>query len=139
MTTNRVDASHVPIARGLLTAGLILGISVALKLLSPAHLSPVLVSRLFGVLLGTVVVVYANAVPKALSPLIQLRCDAVAEQGLRRFAGWSLTLGGAAYAVVWLSAPLARANGLARILLGVAVSLVVVRLAWGMVRGARIR
>lgn len=137
MTTNRSQALRVSIPHGLILAGLLLAVSVALKLLSPDHLSPELARRLLGVLMGTVVVVYANAVPKALSPLIRMRCDPVAEQAMRRFAGWSLALGGAAYAVAWVIAPLKDANVLAATLLGAALLLVVARLAWGMARGSR--
>lgn len=137
MTTNRPQASRVSISRELIVAGLVLGVSVALALLSPDHLSPELARRLLGVLIGAVVVVYANAAPKALSPLIQMRCDPVAEQAMRRFTGWSLTLGGSAYVLTWLIAPLESANVLAASLLGAALLLVVVRLTWAMARRSR--
>ena len=118
-----------PSSRGLIVAGVLLGVAAGLKLLSPGHLSPEAAHRILGVLLGAVVVVYANAVPKALSPLMQMRCDPVAEQAIRRFTGWSLVLGGAAYSGVWAIAPLAYANLLAASLLGSTVLLVVLRLA----------
>lgn len=137
MTTNRSEASRVSISRGLIVAGLLLGVSLALKLLSPDHLSPELARRLLGVLIGAVVVVYANAVPKALTPLIQMRCDPAAEQATRRFSSWSLALGGAAYVVAWLIAPFESANVLAASLLGAALLLGGVRLTWAMAGGSR--
>jgi hypothetical protein len=48
--------------------------------------------------MGAVVVICANAVPKVLTPLIQSRCDPIAHQAIRRFTGWSLVIGGAAWA-----------------------------------------
>lgn len=137
MTTNGSQASRGTISRGLILAGLLLAASVALKLLSPDYLSPELARRLLGVLMGTVVVVYANAVPKALSPLIQMRCDPAAEQAIRRFVGWGLALGGAAYAVAWVIAPIEDASVLSASFLGTALLLILARLAWGRARGRR--
>lgn len=117
------------LTRGLIVAGLFLGAVAAIRLLSPEHLSHDLGQRLLGVMMGLVVALYANAVPKALSPLILMRCDPAAEQAMRRFTGWSLTLGGAAYAVTWLIAPVPIAKVLSTSLLGVALLLVVARIA----------
>jgi hypothetical protein len=66
-----------------------------------------------------------------------MRGDPVAEQAMRRFTGWSLVLGGTAYAVAWVIAPLENANVLSASLLGAALLLVVARFAWGMTRGSR--
>jgi hypothetical protein len=129
MTTDRAPASRTAIARGLLVAGGLLGVTVVLKLLSPDHLSPEAVRRMLGGLLGAVVVAYANAVPKALTPLMQLRCDPAAEQALRRFTGRSLVLGGASYGVTWAIAPLPYANLLAAGFLATALLLVALRFA----------
>lgn len=134
MTSNRLHAPTGPISRGLIIAGLLLAAAAALRLLSPGHLSPELADRLLGILMGAVVVIYANAVPKAFVPLLHLRCDPVAEQAMRRFAGWALAQGGAAYAVAWAIAPLSAANMIAAILLGTALLLIIVRLALVMSR-----
>lgn len=117
------------LTRGLIFAGLFLGAAAAIRLLSPEHLSHDLGQRLLGVAMGLVVAFYANAVPKALSPLILMRCDPAAEQAMRRFTGWTLTLVGAAYAVTWLIAPVPIAKVLSTSLLGAAVLLVVARIA----------
>ena len=134
--TGESTAPNASIGRGLIIAGALLGAAAVLRVLSPDHLSPELARRMMGVLMGVVAVVYANAVPKALSPLLQLR-DPAKEQAMRRFTGWCLVLGGTAYAVAWLIAPLESANVIAATLLGVSLLLVVMRFVWATTRGAR--
>ena len=129
MTSHRSRAARPEITRGLIVAGVLLAATVVIRLLSPAHLDPGVARRLLGILLGAVVVGYANGVPKALSPLMRMRCDPAAEQALRRFTGWSLALGGTAYAAAWAIAPLTHANLIGASLLGTAVLLVLVRIA----------
>jgi len=119
-----------PLTRSLITAALILVSSAALALASPAYLSADLAQRLFGIMLGAVVVLYANAIPKALIPLARMRCDPATEQGLRRFTGWALVLGGMGYATAWLFAPMTSAWILAIALLGTALLAVLLRYAW---------
>ena len=125
MTTNR---SRAPITRGLIIAGALLGAALALRVLTPAHVDPETARRILGVLMGVVVIVYANEVPKLLPPLRRLKGDPAADQAMRRFTGWSLVLGGAGYAAAWASAPMAYANPLAGTLLGAALLLGVLRI-----------
>lgn len=132
MTKDRSQGSRATIARGLIVAGMLLGGAVLLERMSPAYISPDAARRMLGVLMGAVVVVYANAVPKALSPLLRMRCAPAAEQAMRRFTGWSLVLGGAGYAAAWAVAPMAHARLLAMGILGTAFLLVVLRLAQAM-------
>jgi len=96
-----------PLGRALLAAALIIGTSAALKWAAPAWLSPEWAQRLTGALLGLVVVCYANVIPKSLTSLARLRCSPQAEQAARRFAGWSMVLGGLGYILAMLFAPLA--------------------------------
>lgn len=117
------------LTRTLIFAGVFLGAAATIRLLSPEHLSRDLGQRLLGVMMGLVVAFYANAVPKALSPLWRMHCDPAAEQAMRRFVGWTLTLGGAAYAVTWLIAPVPLAKVISTSLLGAALLLVVARIA----------
>ena len=84
-------------ARSLLIAGGMIAFAFALRLLTPEYISPELGKRALGVLLGLLVIAYANAVPKALSPWLQVRCDPGTEQSLRRFTGIGLLLGGLGY------------------------------------------
>jgi hypothetical protein len=118
-----------PLRRSLLTAALIVGASAALAWLSPSHLSAELAHRLLGALLGAVVVVYANAVPKALASRSSLRCSPAEEQAARRFGGWALVLGGLGYMLAALLAPLAYATLLGGVLLAVSLLLAVLRYA----------
>lgn len=136
MTTTPSHTSPFSISRSLLLAGLLLGVALALRLLSPAYMNPDIARRTMGVLMGAVVVVYANAVPKVLSPLTLMHCDPLTEQSLRRFAGWSLAFGGLAYATMWAIAPLKNASVLAAWFLGATVLLVIVRLVWIVARGS---
>lgn len=137
MTTDRTTPTTSPIARALVIAGALLGITLALRALAPEHLSVDFVRRASGVLLGIIVIGYANLVPKALSPLITMRCDAATEQALRRFTGWSLVAGGLAYSLCWMLAPLVDARLRSVALLGTAVLLVVGRVALALTPHAR--
>jgi rhodanese-related sulfurtransferase len=128
MSTNRSQTGRA-IGSSLIIAGLFLQASIALKWLSPDTLSAEMAHRLMGVLMGAVVVFYANAVPKSLTPLVQMRCDPAAEQALRRFTGWSLALGGVAFATASMFAPIESADAIAVSALGSSLLLVVARLA----------
>ena len=111
----------------LLGAALILGISGALAWATPAYVSDELARRLVAAMLGAVVVVYANAIPKTLTALARLRCSPEREQAARRFAGWSLVLGGVGYVLAALLAPLASMHLVGGGLLGVALLAAVLR------------
>ena len=113
-----------PLVRALVAAVTILGAAAALKWAVPSYLSLEWSQRLLGALLGFVVVIYANAIPKSLTALARLRCSPQAEQAARRFAGWSLVLGGLGYMLAMLCAPLASTH-----LLGGGVLLVAVAAA----------
>jgi hypothetical protein len=109
------------LCRAVLAAACILGISALLAWAAPAYLDPEWGRRLGGALLGAAVVVYANAVPKALAA--RLRCtSAAADQAARRFAGWALVLGGLGYMLAWLLAPIGVAGMLGGLALGAAVT-----------------
>ena len=137
MTNHRTDASRGAIVRGLAVALALIAATVALRLLSPALIAPDTARRAFGVLLGVVVIAYANAVPKLLPSLERMRCDPATDQALRRFTGWALAIGGAAYAAAWVIAPVARANLIGAALLGAAVLAVLIRLALAPPRSVR--
>ena len=94
---------------------------------------PETVERLMGLLMGTVVIVSANAIPKRLVPLARLSCAPAREQSLRRFAGWALVLGGVGYTLAFALAPIAIASVLAICLLApaaVVVAGIAARCAW---------
>ena len=128
-----------PITRGLFAATLMIAASAALAYASPAFVSVELARRLFGVMLGAVVVLYANAAPKALTPLTRMRCDPEVEQALRRFAGRTLVLGGLGYTAASLLAPIESARLLAIAFLGSALLAVAIRYGIAVGAGRRAR
>jgi len=132
MMPESTKSSHI--TRALACAALLLGVAGLVKLLSPAHISPEWAQRVLGALMGCVVVLYANSVPKILAPLARQRCNPAVEQSLRRFCGWSLVLGGAGYVIAWLAAPIAWANLAAAISLGLALCAFLLRCAWSLFR-----
>lgn len=113
--------------RSLLGAALILATAALLARLSPGTITPDMAQRLLGVLLGAVVVVYANAIPKAISACVHRGRSAAQEQAARRFAGWSMVLGGLGYMAASLFAPAAMATPLAALLLASALLVAVLR------------
>jgi hypothetical protein len=137
VTTSPLQARTI-ILRSLLVAAVIMGVSVALGRLAPEHLSTELATRLVQIMMGIVVIAYSNAIPKALTPLVQLRCAPAVEQRLRRFAGWTLTLGAVGYVLAWALAPIALAPVLAMVLLAGSLLIVLARFAWAK-KGARTR
>ncbi len=114
--------------RALAMAGAMLLASFALNRASPAYISVDCAARVLGVMMGALVVMYANSAPKIL-PSLAGSCSAQGEQTLRRFTGWALVLGGLGYMAAWLFAPIANAPAIAMTALGVAFSAVVLRFA----------
>lgn len=108
-------------------AAFILAASLLLRWAAPDYLSSETAQRLTGVLLGLVVMVYANAIPKSLVALARLRCSPASEQAARRFAGWSLVLGGLGYMAASLLAPLASMHLIGGAILAVALVMAVLR------------
>lgn len=119
-----------PIGRSILAAALILGTSATLAWLAPSYISIEMAHRLLGALLGAVVVIYSNTLPKVLAPRSLLGGSPAADQAARRFAGWSLVLGGLGYTLASLLAPIGLANVIASLLLGSALLAAVLRCFW---------
>ena len=137
MTSNGPAEWRTPIKHALIVGGLFLAASAAIGFLAPDLLGETLSRRLMGVMFGALVVYYANAAPKALTPLARLRCSPAAEQALRRFVGWTLVLGGVGFMLAYIVAPLDLADVVATSLLGAAMVLVVARIIWMKTRGSR--
>jgi hypothetical protein len=95
-----------PVGRALAGAMLIIAASALLRWVAPDYTGAEMARRLTHVLLGAIVLIYANAIPKSLVALARLRCAPAREQAARRFAGWSLVLGGLGYIAAALLAPL---------------------------------
>ena len=117
-----------PIVRSLLGAALVLAISAVLAWLSPDYLGREMQQRLTGVLMGAIVVVYANAIPKAV--VARMRCVPAVAQPARRFVGWTLVLGGLGYIAASLLAPIGVSSMIAGLTLGAAVTVAMSRLYW---------
>lgn len=116
-----------PIGRALAGAACILAAAAALRWAAPGHFDVGTAQRLAGVLLGLVVVVYANAIPKSLVSLAGLRCVPARAQAARRFAGWSLVLGGLGYIASALALPLASMHLVGGVILAVALAAAILR------------
>ena len=129
MTTDTPKTWRREIGEGLIAAGLLLQASITVRALTPDYLSAEAATRIPGALTGMLVVLYANALPKTLSPLSRMRCDPGAEQALRRLVGWSLTVGGLGYTAAWIAAPIDSALALSTSMLGASVVLVILRVA----------
>ena len=102
------------IRRGIVFAGLVLVIPLGLKLattlgaINHADFS----KRATMAIMGAFLMSTGNAIPKTLTPLSALRCDAAKAQAFQRFAGWTWVLTGLALAVAWLVLPLHLADSL---------------------------
>lgn len=126
-----------PLGRALVAAACIIAASAALKWAAPAYLSPEWGERLLNALLGCIVVFYANVIPKALTARAQMRCSPQAEQAARRFAGWSLVLGGLGYIGAMLFAPLAAMHLIGGAILAASLLAAMLRCFGGKARIAR--
>lgn len=125
---------HHLIYRALPIAALYLLTSIVLAALRQHQIVSAETSvRLMGMMMGSVVLVTANVIPKRLVPLARLSCAPPREQALRRFAAWTMVLGGLGFTLAYALAPIAIARTLAICLLAPA-SIVVLgiqaRCAW---------
>jgi hypothetical protein len=96
--------------------------------------------RMMGVLMGLIILVLANAVPKRLVPLARLHCDPVREQALRRFAARMAVLGALGYTLAYAFAPIAIVHKVAFWLLEppcLVFAVILVRCAWARRRAMR--
>lgn len=80
-------------------------------------------------LLGAFLAFTGNRIPKTLTPLSALACDAARMQALQRLSGWAWVLSGAAFAVVWLVFPIALAKPVSLALIVGATLIVVLHIA----------
>jgi hypothetical protein len=134
---------HHPLRRALSILATCLAISAVLDVLRQHHLvSAEAAVRLMGMLIGSVVFVCANAIPKTLVPLARLSCAPAREQTLRRLCGWAGVLGGLGCTLAYALAPIGVAGGLAKcfmtpaaVVMAVVMAGVMMRCAWA--RSAR--
>ncbi len=116
---------HAIVFAGLMLAiPLIMRLATALGVIHDADLS----RRTTMVLMGAFIAFTGNAMPKTLTPLSALQCDAARVQAFQRFAGWTWVLTGVGYAIVWLVLPLDLAKPVSVVLLMSGMLVVAVQL-----------
>jgi len=121
------------IATSVVFAGLMMGIPLALTLARSYGLvvGSDVDRRSAGILIGAVIVMIGNAMPKNLPPLSS-GCDGARQQAFHRLAGWTWVLCGLASAIGWLALPIdfAETATIGLVVTAIAVSiLLLVRLA----------
>lgn len=129
-TTRHTDDRR-EIFRALVGAGLLLAAALALAFArSRGFMSETLSERLFGVLIGLILVVTGNAIPKKRDRHAEPNCPPSRIQRFQRFAGWTFVLGGLGYVISWVVLPLPYAGTVAMGFVAVAVLLVAPRMLW---------
>lgn len=119
------DASQArqrKLTQAIVLAGLLLAMPLIARLGWSAGFGPGIEARASGVMMGAIVAIFANVIPKQVSSARGLR--------MRRLAGRALVFGGAGYALAWLSLPIAYANVAALLILLLAVAYAASRIVW---------
>lgn len=124
---NPSQQARLTIGRSLVFAGLFLQASIIVKTMGPSELSHEMSQRLLGFWMGVIVAYFANSIPKE-RPSVACR-NSAAGQNLKRFAAWSITVGGLGFALLSAFAPYEHSKPLAASFLGACLMLVVLRLA----------
>lgn len=126
-TTNKQRTGD-SIRTGLVYAGLILAVSLAAKYATTrgAVHGADLPLRLVMAIAGAFLISTGNMIPKTLTPLSAMRCDATKIQSFRRLAGWTWVLAGLALAIGWLVLPVALAEQMTFLLLPAGILIIVV-------------
>jgi hypothetical protein len=120
-----LSRANKKLAQAMAFAGFIIAVSLAVVLLSHAGWASAYVAELskrsMGVLMGAMVVFFANAVPK--------QTGSARRQSALRVCGWSLVLGGLGFSAAWLFVPFAYADIVAMALLASSLLYAIVRIA----------
>jgi len=85
--------------------------------------------RITMALLGVFLIFTGNGIPKALTPLSTIQCDAARVQALQRFGGWVWVLTGFILVFAWLALPLPVAQLMTSFLLPGAMLLLAIQWA----------
>jgi hypothetical protein len=129
--TARRDAGS-SVRSGIVTAGLILAISLGAKLamaLGAVHYGDIALRATMAIV-GGFLAVTGNAIPKTLTPLAALHCDPAKVQAVQRLAGWIWALAGLAVAIAWLTLPINLAEAMSFLLLPSAILVTVGQVVW---------
>ena len=117
---------------GIVTAGLILMISLGAKLavaLGAVHYGDIALRATMAIM-GAFLAVTGNAIPKTLTPLAAQHCDPAKVQAVQRLAGWIWVLTGLAVVVAWLTLPINLAEATSFVLLPSAILVTVGQVVW---------
>ena len=129
-----------PIIASLVAAALLLGVSFAMKyFVSTGSLDVVVSKRIVGAIIGLVLAIWGNYVPKALKPSSEKPCDSSRWVSLRRFAGWAFVISGLTYSAVWLFAPMQYTAVISMTIVGASLVLVLTLMIWLIISRKRSR
>jgi hypothetical protein len=127
----RRDAG-VSVRSGIVTAGLILVISLGSKLavaLGAVHYGDMALRATMAIG-GAFLAVTGNAIPETLTPLAALYCDPAKVQAVQRLTGWIWALAGLAVATAWLTLPINLAEAMSFLLLPSAILVTAGQAVW---------
>jgi hypothetical protein len=116
-------AATVEIGRALGFAALMMATPAIIRFLplfDPAD-EKIWARRVTMVLVGLFFADMGNRIPKTLTPLSELSCDAARVQAFQRYFGRVWVMTGLMYAGVWLTLPLDIAHPLALLVLGIGI------------------
>jgi hypothetical protein len=111
------------VRNGIVTAGLVLVISLSAKLavaLGAVHYGDMALRATMAIG-GVFLAVTGNAIPKTVTPLASLHCNPAKVQAVQRLAGWIWVLAGLAVAIAWLTLPINLAEAMSFLLLPSAI------------------
>ena len=108
------------ITQAIALAGALLGIALPVPLGWIDGSASQFAERSNGVMMGIIVIVFSNCIPKQVSTARGL--------AMRRIAGWALVVGGLGYALSWLLVPLAYANIAASLILFLGLMYALIRI-----------
>lgn len=112
-------------------AALLMGASAALAYAQGVEIiAPDTARRAVQVLIGLMLAAYANLMPKDVGRWRSSPVAAARVQSALRVGGWSLTLAGLTYAVLWASAPMNVANIASMAVVAVALLITTAYAAW---------
>ncbi|MDL2357301.1 MAG: hypothetical protein QFF03_18765 [Pseudomonadota bacterium] len=119
-------AARRKVTQAIVLAGALLGLTLLIPLGWAPGAAGQFAERGMGVVMGVIVVAFANVIPK--------RAGSARTQALRRVAGWALVLGGLGYALAWLLMPLAYANLAALLVLLLGFAYAAARIGWSLLK-----
>lgn len=98
--------------------------------ISHGYMEAGMATQLGHILYGLGFLIIGNMLPKRIPPLPDISLSSPRVQTLRRFAGWTLALGGLSYSITWLAAPVQIAETLGTSIALICVLVVVPPAIW---------